>query len=687
MASTEHSWESSVIQLAQAGNLRAIAFWVNRYLVPQGACAQVLSEQPGQLLIRVVSHAKPDCDRLVQFIGSRLNSLNSGAFQSARIRVQLVGTSEVLWEKTIRVVPVGTASVSPANSPAHSGVSRSVRPASPAAIPPANAIPPAFATSSPASPPLVQSVRDFQFPSQQPSQPPIAQPAPASSNHPIAPRKKQVKSKIKRQKSHSLVRWSRLAVRQMMDVPDAIRHLTAQSTRWFTAQTIPIRALTLGGSAVAVFFMGCGFELLRYYVTNPSLGRTASTGSRLLRSPRGSSVATALENVPVIHPTVQDPNDPSVSLIFSNSAALGRPAKSQRNQAQLGSRSTTGGIAAYQQADLVMTSLDHPLTLPQIIPGSTSSNSREQTDSRRDFQNNLPMPEQTIAPEVRRLREEASEDNSQPRSRLPQVTIQELLANGVNVVNLADNLPVEASTSGQVQTLDVLKQSSIHPVGLGNTPQEDRRPQVFEVKGQRIAYLAYSEQSLSTTLAVAANLMPPLPTQITEDIQAIREQVDWVIVSFRWQRDLRAYPESWQINLSRLAIDQGADLVVGYHPQLTQGAEIYNGRVIAYSLGSSIEEYVEEYSDEPLPDRDTVTLKVTLQDQEMGIEFLPIQLRQGEATLAEGEVAEMILESFHQASSLFDQPMRSPISLDARVRFSLPAAPDSELPTDPFLER
>ncbi|PSB60022.1 poly-gamma-glutamate biosynthesis protein, partial [filamentous cyanobacterium CCP1] len=200
-------------------------------------------------------------------------------------------------------------------------------------------------------------------------------------------------------------------------------------------------------------------------------------------------------------------------------------------------------------------------------------------------------------------------------------------------------------------------------------------------------YLAYAEQSLSTTLAVATNLMPPLPTQITEDIQAIREQVDWVIVSFRWQRNLRAYPESWQINLSRLAIDQGADLVVGYHPQLTQGAEIYNGRVIAYSLGSSIEEYVEEYSDEPIPDRDTVTLKVTLQDQEMGIEFLPIQLRQGEATLAEGEVAEMILESFHQASSLFDQPMRSPISLDARVRFSLPAAPDSELPTDPFLER
>jgi hypothetical protein len=700
MVSMEQSWESSVIQLAQAGNLRAIAFWVNRYLVPQGICAQVLSEQPGHLLIRVVSHTKPDCDRLVQFIGSRLNSLNSQVIRSAQIRAHLVGTSELLWEKTIHITPIAPQ-VNPAvRSASQSNAAVPVGAAAFSANRPSSASPaPTFSNHS-SSPIPVQSVLDFQFPGKPstahlPAAQPVAKPAtakPATAKsttakpRPIGVRKK----KLKRQHSSFVARWSRLAVRQVIAMPDTIQQLTVQSKEWFTAQTLPIRALTLGGSAVAVFFMGCGVELLRQYAINPSLGRSASTASRFpLARSRSANVSTALEQVPVIHPTVQNPDDPAVTLIFSNSAALGRASKSQRNEAQLGgTRTPTDGISAYQEADLVMTSLDSPLTLPQILPSPMSASSRDlNQNSSRTFQSRLPMPEQTIAPDDRGFGRngDSEPDEAASRSRLPQVTVQELLANGVNVVNVADNLPVQANTSGQVQTLDVLKQSDIHAVGSGSTPQEARRPQVFEVKGQRIGYLAYSEQSLSTTLASAADIVPPLSAQIAEDVQAIREQVDWIVVSFRWQRNLRAYPESWQMDLSRLAIDQGADLVVGYHPQVTQGAEIYNGRVIAYSLGSSIEEYVEEYSDEPMPDRDTVTLKVTLQDEDMGVEFLPVQLRQGQAALAEGEAGEKILEYFHQASSLFDQPLRSPVTLDSRVRFSLPTAPDSELPVDPFL--
>ena len=33
-------------------------------------------------------------------------------------------------------------------------------------------------------------------------------------------------------------------------------------------------------------------------------------------------------------------------------------------------------------------------------------------------------------------------------------------------------------------------------------------------------------------------------------------------------------------------IDAGADMVVGGHPHVTQGAEIYQGKPIVYSLGN-----------------------------------------------------------------------------------------------------
>ena len=44
-------------------------------------------------------------------------------------------------------------------------------------------------------------------------------------------------------------------------------------------------------------------------------------------------------------------------------------------------------------------------------------------------------------------------------------------------------------------------------------------------------------------------------------------------------------PNFKQTNLARMAIDQGADVVVGYHPNMIQGAEVYKGRPIAYSVG------------------------------------------------------------------------------------------------------
>jgi hypothetical protein len=69
----------------------------------------------------------------------------------------------------------------------------------------------------------------------------------------------------------------------------------------------------------------------------------------------------------------------------------------------------------------------------------------------------------------------------------------------------------------------------------------------------------------------------------------------------------------------------------------------------------------------------------------MQLEFLPLQVKQGQAQAAQGETATKILQYIQQASSLFDQPLRSPTSLNSQVRLTLPAAPNSEMQTDPFI--
>ncbi|GAB4385181.1 MAG: hypothetical protein Kow00121_49750 [Elainellaceae cyanobacterium] len=680
MANVESSWQSSVFKLAQAGNLRAIAFWINRYLVPQGICAQVVSDKPGHLLIRVVCHQAPDGDRLVRFICQRLASLHSEMIRTVRITAQQVGSSNLLWDKSAHIQDFasGSDAIEPL-APLH---------------PAAHAAPP-----SPPAPPVVPTILQAQ-PHRPVAVPPAPQPHPGFSPSetvsnvlklPFEPDATPPRRPIIKRRLPLWKRWSRQTIRQAILLPHQVRQVTLHSVEWFNNQTLPIRAVALSGSALAVFLIGCGFEVLRQYTIDPNLGRSASRILPMHKEP--GVVQTALEEVPVIPIKAANLDDPTVTLLFSNSAALSQVPESQLSQARfdLSDPSSIDRIALDRQADLIMTSLDNPLTLPQVMSRSTSSSESEDSE---EVSPAFPIPEQTIAPEASESKdkgetkdEDEDEDDENLRTdyRLPKTTVQELLANRVDVVAVAEPQPAQAKTAELVQTLDVLQRSQIHAIGAGQDEREARRPLIFDVKDQRIAYLGYSEPSLSASLAAMAGITPTLASQINEDIRAIREQVDWVIVNFRWQRSLRAYPENWQIELSHLAIDQGADLVVGYHPDLTQGAEVYQGRGIIYSIGSSVDEYVDEYSSEDMPDRDTVSLKVTLQDEKMKVELLPIQIRQGQSTAADQETGEAILDYVNQASSFFEQPMRPTTVLDARVRMSLPTAPDADLPTDPFL--
>lgn len=661
MANVESSWQASVLKLAQTGNLRAIAFWINRYLVPQGICAQVLADKPGSLLIRVVCHNVPDGDRLVQFICQQLASLHSEAIRTVRITAQRVGVSDLLWDRS---ADLKTFTLQPA-------------PAAPKASPQAKPQP-APSTVNVSNAPSPSHRLAPQPVDTQASQTTVAQALQLPFETPI---RRPAKRPLPRWK-----RWTRTTLRHVILLPQNVQQITSDSATWFNGQTLPVRALTISGSAVAVFLLGCGFEVLRQYTIDPNFGRTAS---RVLPISPPGTVQAALESVPVIPATGIDPEDPAITLLFSNSAALAPAPKLQTNQTQfdITDPADRAAITRDRQADLMMTSLDNPLTLLQAMPRPESRDEDPDEADDSSAAVGFPMPEQTVTtPHALSETEELETEDENPNSlRLPKTTIQELLANQVDVVAMASPQTTTPQTAELVQTLEVLQRSQIHAVGAGQDSRETRRPMIFAIKGKRIAYLGYSDPSRTHALAAMAGVAPVLEAQIAEDIHAIREQVDWVIVNFNWQRALRAYPEDWQIALSHFAIDQGADLVVGYHPDLTQGAEVYQGRAIVYSIGSSVDEYVDEYSSETMPDRDTVSLKVTLEDEQMKVELIPIQIRQGQAADADADAAEVIMDYMRQASSLFAQPLRSPTVLDARVRMSLPTAPDADVPTDPFL--
>lgn len=66
----------------------------------------------------------------------------------------------------------------------------------------------------------------------------------------------------------------------------------------------------------------------------------------------------------------------------------------------------------------------------------------------------------------------------------------------------------------------------------------------------------------------------------------MREQCDILIASFHWGNELEYKATSKQIRLGHLAVDLGADLVLGHHPHIINGIEVYKGVNIIYSLGN-----------------------------------------------------------------------------------------------------
>ena len=72
------------------------------------------------------------------------------------------------------------------------------------------------------------------------------------------------------------------------------------------------------------------------------------------------------------------------------------------------------------------------------------------------------------------------------------------------------------------------------------------------------------------------------------DIQALKRQVDFVIVAFHWGIEYTALPTQEQRGIAHQAIDAGADLILGNHPHWVQATEKYQGKYITYAHGNFV---------------------------------------------------------------------------------------------------
>jgi poly-gamma-glutamate synthesis protein (capsule biosynthesis protein) len=154
---------------------------------------------------------------------------------------------------------------------------------------------------------------------------------------------------------------------------------------------------------------------------------------------------------------------------------------------------------------------------------------------------------------------------------------------GFDVVSLANNHAEDCGYKALADTAAHLRELGIEPVGAPGPGWQRPGPLFLTRGGLRVAFLAYSlfKPSLMRLDEDAEGI-----SIVSAQVYAADRAADLVVVSFHWGVEYQAKPTERQRRLGHLAVDAGADLVLGHHPHRVQGIEVYQGVVIAYSLGN-----------------------------------------------------------------------------------------------------
>lgn len=144
-----------------------------------------------------------------------------------------------------------------------------------------------------------------------------------------------------------------------------------------------------------------------------------------------------------------------------------------------------------------------------------------------------------------------------------------VLTNGnIEAVNIANNHIFDYNEVGYNDTINVLNNGGINYFGFDN-------------------YYIYEKDNVKIGFAGIFCIESLCIDQVDKVIEYFKEKdVNSIILSFHWGLEKNYKQSSIQIDLAHYAIDKGVELVLGHHPHVLQGIELYKDKYIVYSLGN-----------------------------------------------------------------------------------------------------
>ncbi|GKX28180.1 lipoprotein [Vallitalea longa] len=205
--------------------------------------------------------------------------------------------------------------------------------------------------------------------------------------------------------------------------------------------------------------------------------------------------------------------------------------------------------------------------------------------------------------------------NKKWRFKGPKEYTNFLTASSIEVVNIANNHSFDYLEEGYNDTVKNMNNADIGVSGNEYICTKN-------INGTKIAFIGHE------VIYEPQDIYDKLKHEIST---AREEGADIIVCSFHWGIEYNNMPTPYQQKLGHYAIDTGADLVIGHHPHILQGIELYNGKYIAYSLGNFVFGGNEILYDKKHKDVDTILLRheINLQDKKISdiqLSIVPFRL-------------------------------------------------------------
>jgi poly-gamma-glutamate synthesis protein (capsule biosynthesis protein) len=253
---------------------------------------------------------------------------------------------------------------------------------------------------------------------------------------------------------------------------------------------------------------------------------------------------------------------------------------------------------------------------------------------------------------------------------------------GTDVIELTGNHFADRGAKGMVQTIDIYNENNLPYFGGGLDLQDSLKPALFEVNGNRIAFIGCNRPDTGNFPTATDSRPGAAPCDfayLKEKVAQLKSEGFVVISTFQWNESYDHEPHILQIKDFQFMVDAGADIVSGSQAHYAQRMEFYKDSFIHYGLGNLFFDQMGDQAWMPKGIRREFLDRYVVYDGKfISAELLTALLEDYSRPrlMTDTERAKFLKEYFYYSGWISLEPTQTPTITPTLTPLPLPSTPD-----------